>query len=169
MKRSGEAGFTIVEVLIALATAGLIFIIIFNAIPGLVRNSHNNQRKQDVTAVLGAISQYELRNSGNLPSSYTVLTGAPGAPTFGEGVIKLSYYDATNITVSPQTPTAFGSTNSYSSIPGGGGPDSIFITNFMVCDPSTQTANTTGAGYRDIVALYDIETSSGVAFKCQQL
>jgi len=60
-------GFTITEMMIVLAMAGLILLIIFEAIPALERSSRNNQRRQDVQTMLAAVSHYELNDSGNFP------------------------------------------------------------------------------------------------------
>ena len=50
-KTKREEGFTIIEVLIVLAIAGLILLIVFLAIPALQRNSRNTQRKNDSAGV----------------------------------------------------------------------------------------------------------------------
>jgi len=72
-KRKGE-GFTIIEVLIVLAIAGLILLIVFLAVPALQRNARNTQRKNDASAVLGSVQEYADNNGGGLPSVVTVDT-----------------------------------------------------------------------------------------------
>ncbi len=101
-------GFTIVEVMIVLAIAGLILLIVFEAIPALTRGSRNNQRKQDATAILQVISQYELNNSGNFPPGCGQGYGAnckTGSNTSLLYYTNLTYYDptTTEVTVHPQT------------------------------------------------------------------
>lgn len=64
-----EKGFTIIEVLIVLAIAGLIILIVFLAVPALQRNSRNTQRKNDISALLGAVSEHISNNSGTLPDA----------------------------------------------------------------------------------------------------
>src|ERR1700752_5066300 len=100
------AGFTIIEVMIVLAIAGLLLMIVFMAVPALERNSRNNQRKQDVTIILSALSHYELNNSGDLPHV--------GSSNFLQYVqSKLTYYDGTSIQYGTVTSgigvTAYGS------------------------------------------------------------
>ena len=51
--KNRKDGFTIIEVLIVLAIAGLIMLIVFLAVPALQRNSRNTQRKNDVANILG--------------------------------------------------------------------------------------------------------------------
>src|ERR1700709_157910 len=64
-----ESGFTIIEVLIVLAIAGLILLIVFLAVPALQRNSRNTAIKNDVQNVLGGVSEYAGANNGTLPTS----------------------------------------------------------------------------------------------------
>ena len=65
-----KQGFTIIEVMIVLAIAGLIVLVVFLAVPALQRNSRNTQRKQDVQAVLGAIQEWiSLNGSNKLPDA----------------------------------------------------------------------------------------------------
>lgn len=64
--KKDEKGFTIIEVLIVLAIAGLIMLIVFLAVPALQRNSRNTQRSNDASRVSGAISECLSNNNGNL-------------------------------------------------------------------------------------------------------
>ena len=54
--KSKNQGFTIIEVLIVLAIAGLIMLIVFLAVPALQRNSRNNARTQSATKVAAAMT-----------------------------------------------------------------------------------------------------------------
>lgn len=49
-----KSGFTIIEVVLALAIAGLIFLMVFIALPALQRNRRDSQSKQDLAKVLSA-------------------------------------------------------------------------------------------------------------------
>lgn len=60
-------GFTIIEILIVLAIAGLILLLVFLAVPALQRSSRNTVRKNDVQSVLGGISSFSAVNKGSLP------------------------------------------------------------------------------------------------------
>jgi len=68
IKKSNK-GFTIIEVLIVLAIAGLIILIVFLAVPALQRNSRNTQRKNDVAALMGGVQEYASNNNGALPTT----------------------------------------------------------------------------------------------------
>src|SRR5687768_2405279 len=67
--KTNNKGFTIIEVLIVLAIAGLIMLVVFLAVPALQRNSRNTQRKSDVSAMLGAVSEHVSNNAGRLPTA----------------------------------------------------------------------------------------------------
>src|SRR3954468_7968902 len=88
LKKSNE-GFTIIEVMIVLAIAGLILLIVFLAVPALQRNSRNTQRKTDVGRI-GAAATAVVSNSS---SDMTQLTTTKLQTEVGT---KLSYYDASS-------------------------------------------------------------------------
>ncbi len=73
LKKRNE-GFTIVEVMIVLAIAGLILLIVFLAVPALQRNSRNTQLKNDVASVLGGINEFAANNNGALPVDICTVT-----------------------------------------------------------------------------------------------
>ncbi len=60
-------GFTIIEVLIVLAIAGLILLIVFLAVPALQRNARNTSYKGDAASLLGAVSEFSNNNNGKVP------------------------------------------------------------------------------------------------------
>jgi len=43
-----ESGFTIIEVVLVLAIAGLIFLVVFLALPALQRSQRDSQRRTDL-------------------------------------------------------------------------------------------------------------------------
>jgi prepilin-type N-terminal cleavage/methylation domain-containing protein len=61
-------GFTIIEVLIVLAIAGLIMLIVFLAVPALQRNSRNTAIRNDAGNILAAVGEYVSNNNGQLPT-----------------------------------------------------------------------------------------------------
>jgi prepilin-type N-terminal cleavage/methylation domain-containing protein len=60
-----KEGFTIIEVMIVLAIAGLIMLIVFLAVPALQRNSRNQQRSSDASRIAAAIGECASNNNGN--------------------------------------------------------------------------------------------------------
>lgn len=158
-RNSSSAGFTIVETLIVLAIGGFILLIIFLAIPGLQRSSRNDQRRQDVQTVLQAVSNYELNHAGTIPNTGQLRSFLN---TYEKG--KLTFYAPANATVS--TPAATDSLQTFPSSPVA--QDNILINNHAKCSTNGQATNT-GAGYSDVVALYNVETGTGVRAQCQKL
>jgi len=64
-----DKGFTIIEVVLVLAIAGLIFLMVFIALPALQRNQRDQERKTQVGAVATAITTYQSNNRGQSPSA----------------------------------------------------------------------------------------------------
>ena len=64
-----KKGFTIIEVVLVLAIAGLIFLMVFVALPRLQISQRDTQRREDVGAVATAITQYQANNGGKLPTA----------------------------------------------------------------------------------------------------
>ena len=62
-------GFTIIEVVLVLAIAGLIFLMVFIALPQLQRAQRDTQRRNDVARVMTALTQYQTNNKGKMPIS----------------------------------------------------------------------------------------------------
>jgi len=62
-------GFTIIEVVLVLAIAGLIFLMVFVALPALQRGQRDSARKNDVGTVATAVTTYTSNNRGNFPTS----------------------------------------------------------------------------------------------------
>lgn len=68
LKESKNKGFTIIEVMIVLAIAGLIILIVLLAVPALQRNGRNTAIKNDAAAVSGAIAEFKSNNEGQSPT-----------------------------------------------------------------------------------------------------
>lgn len=69
-----EKGFTIIEVVLVLAIAGLIFLMVFIALPALQRNQRDTQRRQDVGRVQTAVANFSSANRGAIPSDWVEFT-----------------------------------------------------------------------------------------------
>lgn len=74
-----EQGFTIIEVLIVLAIAGLIMLVVFLAIPALQRNQRNSGRQSDASRIATAVNDYITDSQGTLPTNTTGLSAITGA------------------------------------------------------------------------------------------
>jgi len=86
--KNRNEGFTIVEVLIVLAIAGLIMLIVFLAVPALQRSGRNNARNAEASRVSTAVTEC-LNNRNGQPTGCDTavelnLTGAGIADEFKE-------------------------------------------------------------------------------------
>ena len=70
MTKNNKRGFTIIEVVLVLAIAGLIFLMVFIALPALQRSQRNTRRRQDMARILSAVVDYQSAN-GKIPFGAT--------------------------------------------------------------------------------------------------
>jgi prepilin-type N-terminal cleavage/methylation domain-containing protein len=70
-RKENQKGFTIIEVVLVLAIAGLIFLMVFIALPALQRNQRDTQRKNDLSRAQTAINNYQTNNRNQLPNPAT--------------------------------------------------------------------------------------------------
>ncbi|MCJ1965582.1 type II secretion system protein [Candidatus Nanosynbacter sp. TM7-053] len=61
-KKDNKKGFTIIEVVLVLAIAGLIFAMVFIALPALKRSQRDQSRKNDASVVASAINNWNSAN-----------------------------------------------------------------------------------------------------------
>lgn len=135
-----RSGFTIIEVVLVLAIAGLIFLMVFIALPQLQRAQRDTQRKQDISKLQSAITSYQGNNNGRLPTGSCAVPASDNpalteVPTDGAGssacrLIRDYMHgasDTVNIFVDP-----------------GGTPYKIDISKF---DGTTQPSFSTGMDY----------------------
>ncbi len=62
-----KKGFTIIEVVLVLAIGGLIFLMVFIALPALQRSQRNTQREDDMARFVTAVVDFQSNNSGSTP------------------------------------------------------------------------------------------------------
>lgn len=88
-----QKGFTIIEVVLVLAIAALIFLMVFIALPALQRGQRDTTRKQDANTVITALNTWKGNHRGSLPN----LDDQQTRDEFRENYIKqLGHYDATD-------------------------------------------------------------------------
>ncbi len=69
---NSKEGFTIIEVVLVLAIAGLIFLMVFVALPALQRSQRDTARRNDMSRVDTSLVQWQTNHStdvNNLPNS----------------------------------------------------------------------------------------------------
>lgn len=62
-------GFTIIEVVLVLAIAGLIFLMVLTALPALKRNQRDQARKTFQSKVSSAVTTYQSNRRNSLPAT----------------------------------------------------------------------------------------------------
>lgn len=147
--KGNKKGFTIIEVLIVLAIAGLIMVVVFLAVPALQRNQRNTSRKTEANNILSAVSEVQGNKNGN-----AITTGDEATIT---GNVKLSQYTATNVkvvTVTTTEPTK----------------DTVYILPGFACSATDPTATPTSGGTinaRSTAVWYAVESgASGKTNQC---
>jgi prepilin-type N-terminal cleavage/methylation domain-containing protein len=140
-----EDGFTIIEVLIVLAIAGLIMLIVFLAVPALQRNSRNTSRKSDISSLGSALSEYVNNNDGQLPGACTG-SSCPFYSNWKPGYYttpgNLKFVVGTSSSTPPTDP---------------GDVDHIVMESYMTC---SGTGAINGSA-RSVAIVYDVETGGG--------
>ena len=84
---NSKEGFTIIEVVLVLAIAGLIFLMVFVALPALQRSQRDTARRNDMSRVDTSLVQYQTNHSNqvnNLPN-VTVASKYTGKGDFNDG------------------------------------------------------------------------------------
>lgn len=128
-QKNKEKGFTIIEVVLVLAIAGLIFLMVFIALPALQRSQRDSQRKNDLSRAITAVTSYASNNRNRVPQALTEWNGqlVPGYLTVsGDTFTDPSgeNYEFKNATKTPQTvPGTFDGTQPF-----------IYVTLNAVCD-----------------------------------
>ena len=90
-----DKGFTLIEIVLVLAIAGLLLVIVFLAVSGAQKSRRDTQRKNDVSRVAAALENYASNNNGVYPTVATVSTDM------------VSYLPAANY-LDPLTGTVYG-------------------------------------------------------------
>lgn len=145
LQKRKESGFTIIEVLIVLAIAGLIMLVVFLAVPALQRNSRNTNYRSEGSRLLDAYGEVSANAGGS------ILTSADVSKVTAAANVK----NLTSLTIEAQG----GSTT-----PGTTTDKAVIRTGAKCSAPDSAT--TSAGGTRQVVILYNVETSSGTQVQC---
>jgi prepilin-type N-terminal cleavage/methylation domain-containing protein len=80
-----DKGFTLIEIVLVLAIAGLLLVIVFLAVQGAQRSRRDTQRKNDASRMLAAVESCAGNNNGNYAACTTanpLITATTGTPYF---------------------------------------------------------------------------------------
>ena len=159
LKKNNKGGFTIIEVMIVLAIAGLIMLIVFLAVPALQRSARNTQRKNEAAQVAAAVASYISNNGGSLPGAVAADANAGVVDLCGANcsagnkeTAKLGYYSNANFSIISSASPVYPDT------------EHIVIDKGYTCDTTNTSVGPVSA--RSAVILYATETGSGNAVQC---
>lgn len=110
-----EKGFTIIEVVLVLAIAALIFLMIFIALPALQRNQRDTARKNDVGVVISAVTNFTSNEKRSLTQNDTT--------RLRDYIDQLDQYETADVVVRQNAPA-------------NGNIDQIFVIPGSKCDGS---------------------------------
>jgi len=166
-------GFTIIEVLIVLAIAGLIMLVVLLAVPGLQRTQANSAAKTDATHIAAAITSYTANNNGVLPTNTTMGT----VYTDIAGLSKLTSTTSAGgtLAVLPATPVTYTWYFNTGGFTTGAVTGQVWVVDIDVtaaCPAGTYGSSlttTAGTSSSQIALLYTTRTSGGNAnWNCVQ-
>lgn len=145
-------GFTIIEVLIVLAIAGLILLIVFLAVPALQRNSRNTQRRNDASRISSAVTEYINNSSGQTPTTWGNIKSYIGT---------MSFY-----TTLPADATAISNATANQTVTDANTVPAVALS--ATCQTSGANIGTaqTGGTSRQFVVLYKVETGGTDTAQC---
>jgi prepilin-type N-terminal cleavage/methylation domain-containing protein len=138
-------GFTIIEVVLVLAIAGLIFLMVFTALPALQKSQRDSARKNDVGIVASAVTSYTGNNRGTFPTSGNL-----------DSYVSSKSSNTTSVTVGQAAATSVN-------------PDDgiIVVTQQSSCGDSSTTSQALNKGTtRQFTVVTKLESGSGSYF-CQ--
>ncbi len=149
--RKDNSGFTIIEVLIVLAIAGLIMLIVFLAVPALQRNNRNTQRRNDVSNMLGGVAEWAANHNGALPTATEL-----------DGLANTAYYTGVGTAAGNFTVVAQSTNPTITAVAAN---DRVIVSTGARCNGSTATQ---AGSARQVAALFLVETSGGYDIQCQE-
>jgi prepilin-type N-terminal cleavage/methylation domain-containing protein len=161
--RNSQEGFTIIEVLIVLAIAGLIMLVVFLAVPALQRSQRNNGRASEASRFSSAITSFVSNNQGAVPASasdaYSIVTD------FGAFHYFTIDTAASHTVLGPSLKANYVVLEAGANTPKTVTADALMIDTGVLCgtsnsNPGMQTT-TTGATARSVALIYTEESASG--------
>jgi prepilin-type N-terminal cleavage/methylation domain-containing protein len=150
---TNSKGFTIIEVVLVLAIAGLIFLVVFLALPALQRSQRDTQRKSDLGKFMSQVTSFQSNSQGALPAAgvwdTTFKTGylTVNSQPFADPETGNTYTVTQQATFNPKPPVG-----------------NIYTYLNARCDPASATGLSAGSGNRNFAAIIYQEQG---AYACQ--
>ena len=159
-KKADEKGFTIIEVMIVLAIAGLIILIVLLAVPALQRSGRNTAIKNDASAIAAGVGEFASNNDGGIP------TKAASGYTANSGVVKMNNATGTETQSKVQASTTvnFGADATAATITPE--PGELTVTFGTKCGTAAANKYDVVKSVRSTSVVYAVETSGANQAKC---
>jgi prepilin-type N-terminal cleavage/methylation domain-containing protein len=152
LQKRKESGFTIIEVLIVLAIAGLILLVVFLAVPALQRNSRNTTYRNEASRLVDGYGEISANSGGSVLTASSAT--APGTGSDAAKVLAAANTkNITKLTIAVQASAAAPTAT-----------DSATIATGAKCK-SDQSGVDPGSS-RQVSILFLVETSSGTTTQC---
>jgi len=126
-----EKGFTLIEIVLVLAIAGLLLVIVFLAVSGAQKSRRDSQRKNDVSRIAAQLESFASNDNGLYP-------GMAGASQTWAQFTASNYITSANLN-DPSTSAAYTYDAAYSAAPAQG---HVSYRTGLACDGSAM-----GRGY----------------------
>ncbi|MEO8105379.1 MAG: prepilin-type N-terminal cleavage/methylation domain-containing protein [Candidatus Saccharibacteria bacterium] len=153
--KKDNKGFTIIEVLIVLAIAGLILLVVFLAVPALQRNARTTSKRSDISKALGAAAEFSSNNDGKVPKTADIASIATLA--------NLSSATTINALIPTTVATVVAPASSEVEIGTGliCNPAAVHVTAVAPTAANFQQEVILSGSLRSIVAIYSVESAGG--------
>ncbi len=167
-KLKNRQGFTIIEVMIVLAIAGLIMLIVFLAVPALQRASRNTSRKNDASRLATAVSSFVSNANGDLPcmgntnTFSNTSTDANTVETSAGKLGQLAFTSEACTTTASTTSGTFDITNTTTYTQPTAVDNLVIVYLGATCSGNYASAGSA----RQAALVYPIETSGGYTWSC---
>ena len=170
-QQKSSKGFTIIEVLIVLAIAGLILAIVFLAVPALQRGQRNNARKQEASRVAASIVDYGS-NTGTAGAQAKTQAACVSVITNTTNLAQYAFTSSSCQTEGTSLPTIDATSNGKVYVDNGGvgtagtpagATDKIMI---IANDVQCSGTNAVTASSGKTALLYSLEATSNAAWAC---
>lgn len=173
LKKTNQKGFSIIEVLIVLAIAGLIMLVVFLAVPALRRNAANSGRDNDAAKVSAAVTDCLSNRNGITTNCDSIAAGEVDVTGLSQLVGTGEIFSYTGAAV-PGTVIVRGSGAAAASgtpLYNLGTTRNADASNYVItyktkCNPSGDGSTVVSSNTRDFTVSYETKTSSSTIEKC---
>jgi prepilin-type N-terminal cleavage/methylation domain-containing protein len=135
-----ERGFTLIEIVLVLAIAGLILLMVFLAVSGAQKSRRDTQRKEDISRIVTQLESYASNDGGAYPTAAQL------------GAFETTYLSPQSDYEDPLSGAFYGGTMTYATTPGTTPGDIAYEVGYT-CNGSTMAINNNLRSYALVMQL----------------